>query len=174
MLSRDDIQRALQAFAEELKLMSTRCELVLVGGAAMVLLYGARKATKDVDALIMSDAEPAAIRRAVERVAHALDLPDDWLNDAAKGYLHGLSPGVVLLDEPTLLVRTPAPQQLLAMKLAAWRDDVDIDDARLLLSKLPTDQNEAWQLVEPYLIPGRETKSYYAFCDLWEAEHEST
>lgn len=174
MLSREDIQRALLAFAQELEAMPARCELVVVGGAALVLLYGARKATKDIDALIVSDVDPALIRRAIERVASTLGLPEDWLNDAAKGYLHGLSPGDVLLEEPALLVRTPAPQQLLAMKLAAWRDDVDIEDARLLLSKLPSDQNEAWRLVEPHIVPGREMKAYYAFCDLWEAEHGST
>ena len=60
------------------------------------------------------------------------------------------------------------------MKLSAWRDDVDIEDARLLLGKLSADRDEVWQLVEPHIVPGRETKAYYAFCDLWEAEHGST
>src|SRR5260370_674562 len=41
----------------------------------------------------------------------------------------------LLALRPTLLVRALAPQQLLAMKLSAWRDDVDvaIADARVLL-----------------------------------------
>lgn len=171
MLSRDDIRRALLALAHELEHASIRCEVVVVGGAALVLLYGARVATKDVDALILSDADPALVRLSVQRVGRALNLPDDWLNDAAKGYVHGLALGDVLLDEPALLVRAPAPHQLLAMKLSAWRDDVDIEDARLLLAKLPADRDEVWRHVEPYLVPGRETKAYYAFCDLWEAEH---
>lgn len=68
----------------------------------------------------------------------------------------------------------PPPHQLLAMKLSAWRDDVDVEDARLLLSKLPPDREEVWRLVESHLVPGRETKAYYAFCDLWEAEHGSS
>ena len=174
MLSRDDIRRALLALAREFEDSSVRCEIVVVGGAALVLLYGAREATKDVDAVILSDVDPALVRRAVERVGEALDLPDDWLNDAAKGYVHGLSLGDVILDEPALLVRAPALHQLLAMKLSAWRDDVDIDDARLLLSKLPGSRDEVWQRVEPHLVPGREMKAYYAFCDLWEAEHGSS
>lgn len=171
MLSRDDIHRALFALASELDHASLRCEVVVVGGAALVLLYGARVTTKDVDALILSDADPALVRRAVQHVGRALNLPDDWLNDAAKGYLHGLSRGDVLLDEPALLVRVPATHQLLAMKLSAWRDDVDIEDARLLLAKVPGGRDEVWRLVEPHLVPGREMKAYYAFCDLWEAEH---
>jgi hypothetical protein len=51
------------------------------------------------------------------------------------------------------------------MKLSAWRDDVDIDDARLLLGQLSGDQDQVWNLVEPHVVPGRETKAYYAFCD---------
>lgn len=174
MLSRDDIRRALLALADELGDASPRCEVVVVGGAAVVLLYNAREATKDVDVLILGGNDPALVRTAVQRVAGALGLPDDWLNDAAKGYVHGLALGEVLLDEPALLVRALAPHQLLAMKLSAWRDDVDIEDARLLLGKLSADRDEVWQLVEPHIVPGRETKAYYAFCDLWEAEHGST
>ena len=174
MLSRDDIRRALLALASELEAVSARCEIVVVGGAAVVLLYGARETTKDVDVLILSRVDPALVRRAVQRVAGALGLPDDWLNDAAKRYVHGLALGDVLIDEPALLVRALAPHQLLAMKLSAWRDDVDIEDARLLLAKLSGDRDEVWGLVEPHVVPGRETKAYFAFCDLWEAEHGST
>lgn len=55
------------------------------------------------------------------------------------------------------------------MKLSAWRDDVDVADARLLLSKLTGEREWLWSLVEPYLVPGRELKAQYAFADLWEA-----
>ncbi|MEK6606284.1 MAG: hypothetical protein AABZ30_01360 [Myxococcota bacterium] len=41
----------------------------------------------------------------------------------------GVALGEVLVDTPTLLVRALAAPQLLAMKLCAWRDDVDIGDA---------------------------------------------
>jgi hypothetical protein len=99
VLSRDDIRRALLALAGELQDMSARCEIVIVGGAAVVLLYGAREATKDVDVLILSAIEPAIVREAVRRTGRALDLPEDWLNDAAKGYIHGLALGDVLLDD---------------------------------------------------------------------------
>jgi hypothetical protein len=92
VLSRDDIRRALLALAGELEDMSVHCEVVVVGGAAVVLLYGARQATKDVDVLILDGIDPTLVRGAVQRVAGALDLPDDWLNDAAKGYVHGLAP----------------------------------------------------------------------------------
>lgn len=174
MLSRDDIQRALIALADELAELGTRCEIAIVGGAAVVLLYEARPSTKDVDAFLLSATEPATLREAARRTALALGLPEDWLNDAAKGYVHGISLGEVVLDRPTLVVRALAPHQLLAMKLSAWRDDVDIEDARLLLSKLTGSQDEVWRQLEPHVVPGRETKAYYAFCDLWETSHESS
>jgi len=100
-----------------------------------------------------------------------MDLPEDWLNEGAKGYLHGLEPGEILFEAPSLTVRAVASQQLLAMKLSAWRDDIDIADARLLLSKLQGTREQVWSLVEPYLVPGRELKARYAFEDLWELEH---
>jgi hypothetical protein len=174
VLSREDIQRALVALAGELADLGAHCEIAIVGGAAVVLLYGARQATKDVDAIMLSATEPGTLREAARRTALVLGLPEDWLNDAAKGYVHGLSLGEVVLDQPTLVVRALAPHQLLAMKLSAWRDDVDIEDARLLLSKLSGNQDEVWRHVEPHVVPGRETKAYYAFCDLWETSHGST
>ncbi len=174
MLSRSDIEHALHMLASELEQVGARCEIAVVGGAALVLLYGARDSTKDVDAFLLSGADSSALRDAAGRTALALGLPNDWLNDAAKGFVHGISLGHVVLDRPSLVVRTLAPQQLLAMKLSAWRDDVDIEDARLLLSKLTGSQDEIWRLVEPHIVPGRETKARYAFCDLWEADHGSS
>jgi hypothetical protein len=59
------------------------------------------------------------------------------------------------------------------MKLSAWRDDIDIEDARQLLQSLEGEQEEIWAAVEPYLVPGAELKAHYAFLDLWEATHGS-
>lgn len=169
LLSRSLILRALELLADELPAESP-VEILVGGGAALVLLYGAREATKDVDALAVIALEPAAVRSAAVRVADRVGLPEDWLNEGAKGYLHGLTHGEVLYEKSALTVRAVAPQQLLAMKLSAWRDDIDIADAKLLLSKLPGTGAEVWKSIEPYLVPGRELKARYAFDDLWELE----
>ena len=65
----------------------------------------------------------------------------------------------------------PATEQLLAMKLCAWRDDVDINDAGQLLTELALihDRDQIWQRLAPYLIRGHELKAQYAFDDLWES-----
>jgi len=169
-LTRGRIVAALRALASEIKGPGTPVELIVVGGAALVLLYDARDTTKDVDAFSGDAATAAQLREAAGRVADRFGLPNDWLNDAARGYAHGLSRGPVLLETPSLVVRTLTPGQLLAMKLCAWRDDVDVSDARLLLSKMPGDRDAVWLAVAPHLLPGRELKASYAFADLWEAD----
>lgn len=170
-LTREVIVGALSLLADRLQPGEPRVELIIVGGAAMVLLFGARDSTKDVDAFHLDLDATARVAEAAADVAIALELPSDWLNDAAKGYVHGLSFGPVLLDTPTLRVRTLSTMQLLAMKLSAWRDDLDIEDARRLLKECRGAREDVWREVEPYVVPGRELKARYAFDDLWESEH---
>lgn len=93
------------------------------------------------------------------------------MNDAVKGFVVGLSVGSILLSAPGIEVRCPSFEQLLAMKLCAWRDDVDIADARRLLQELSRDYNQTWSIVSQYLQPGSELKGKYAFDDLWEEVH---
>ena len=61
------------------------------------------------------------------------------------------------------------------MKLSAWRDDVDIADARRLLTEIASSgsREEIWSLIEPYLVPGEQLKARYAFEDLWETVYGS-
>ena len=97
------------------------------------------------------------------------------MNDGAKGYLVGISEGPVLFSAPGIEARAPALEQLLAMKLSAWRDDLDISDARRLLQEIKRghDKDEIWQSLEPYLVPGDELTAQYAFLDLWESLYGS-
>lgn len=170
-LSRARIIEAFEVLASRLPVEDEPTELVIVGGAALVLLYGARESTKDIDALAVDTRQSKSVFDAAHAVATSLGLPPDWLNDGAKGYMHGLSVGDVVFRSPRLIVRTAAPAQLLAMKLSAWRDDVDIADAALLLSKMVGTRAQVWSEVTGHLVPGRELKARYAFEDLWEAAH---
>jgi len=67
-LSADDIQRAFTALSDELGRHGRRAEIVVVGGAALVLLFRARESTKDVDAFFVTP-EASVIRKAAEAVA---------------------------------------------------------------------------------------------------------
>jgi len=161
------IRTALKRLGELATDNGETIELVVVGGAAMVLAYQARLATHDVDVAILSPKEARKVREMAALVAKEKQLPEDWLNDGAKGYLVGLSQGEILFSAPGIVVRSPSVAQLLAMKLSAWRDDVDIADAKRLLAELEGSADEIWSDLEPYLLPGRELKAKYAFMDLW-------
>jgi predicted nucleotidyltransferase len=148
-----------------------KIELILVGGALMVLRFRARESTRDVDVAIVAPAEVQKVRELARAVATEHGWPEDWLNDGAKGYLIGLSSGPIVLSAPGIEVRSPGTAQLLAMKLSAWRDDVDINDAARLLEEIEGGRDEIWREVERYLIPGNELKAQYAYADLWELRH---
>lgn len=133
MLAGDDILMLLTELGQELDTTGVRGELFVVGGAAMALAYNTRRATKDVDGVF----EPKqVVYRAATRVAarhHDLELPEDWLNDAVKGFLLGDDPdATVLFDQPGLRVRVASPRYLFTMKLAASRVERDADDIAVL------------------------------------------
>jgi hypothetical protein len=126
--TRARILNALQALGEELTRQDVRGQIFIVGGAAMALAYSTRRVTKDIDAVF----EPkSAIYTAAVKVAEDLALPEDWLNDAVKGFIPGPD------DDPRpvpdirgIEVTTASPRYLLAMKLMAMRfgeDDADIE-----------------------------------------------
>lgn len=142
--------QAFRALNDELAREGTKGEVGLVGGAAMVLCFNARAATRDVDAVF----EPAArLRAAAARVAIAHGLPADWLNDAAKGFMPAdTQPRKVLLDLPNLSVWVPPPGYLLAMKaIAARLDSHDAQDLRRLIRHMGLSRaQEVLEVVENY------------------------
>ena len=108
-----------------------RGQIFIVGGAAMALAYSTRRVTKDIDAVF----EPkSAIYDAAVTVADELGLPEDWLNDAAKGYMPGNDehPRAVA-DIHGIEVTTASARYLLAMKLMAMRFGEDDEDIAILL-----------------------------------------
>jgi hypothetical protein len=171
IFSRQEIIAGLTRLGELAQAQGIHIELTLLGGAVMVLAFHARASTRDVDAVILSPREAHKVRELAKQVANEKNWEEDWLNDAAKGYLMGISEGQVLFRAPGIIARAPSLAQLLAMKLCAWRDDVDIADARRLLQELASSQSkdQIWNSVEPYLVPGDQLKAQYAFLDLWES-----
>lgn len=170
-LDKSELQSALTELGQLAQAQGLNIELVVVGGAAMVLAYSARLSTRDVDVAILSPKEARLVRELARQIANKRRWPEDWLNDGAKGYLVGISQGQIVFSAPGIEVRIPEVTQLLAMKLCAWRDDVDVADARLLLQQISPSagRDSVWQKVAPYLVPGRELKAQYAFSDLWES-----
>jgi hypothetical protein len=134
-MTQEQILRAFHALNEELASEGIKAEVGVVGGAAMVLAFNARESTRDVDAVFDP---PGKVRAAAGRVAAQQQLPPDWLDDAAKGYMPAdTQPRTIQLDLPHLVVWTPPPQYLLAMKAMAARfDSNDAADLRTLIRHL--------------------------------------
>lgn len=170
-INKQEIEEALKRLGELASTRGYQIELTLIGGALMVLLFNERQATRDVDAAIRAPSDTFKVRDAAKIVAQEHGWPEDWLNDAAKGYLVGLSDGGIVFTAPGIEVRRPSYAQLLAMKLSAWRDEVDIFDARRLLKEITGTRQQVWKKITPHLIKGSELKAQYAFEDLWETTH---
>jgi hypothetical protein len=84
-MDRAQIEHYLRLLGAELQQRGVTGEIMLVGGAFMVLVVGNRPATKDIDAYFAT--EPQAIRDAATVVAQREQLDPHWLNDAVKGFL---------------------------------------------------------------------------------------
>lgn len=142
LISGEEILRLLRLLDAELEAREATGELFLVGGAVMCLVYGAREATRDVDAAMRP---PEMLRSAAEAVGQREGFPSWWLNDAVKGFLSehgGFDPW---LDLPRLRIYVAQPEYLLAMKCIAMRpagEYRDRDDVRFLLRYLDVRTSE--------------------------------
>lgn len=170
-LSKADIKMALTRLGELAVSQGTPIRLLMVGGGAMVLAFDARESTRDLDVAILAPQHAATVRDLAECIARELGWEPSWLNDAAKGFLVGRSEGPTIFSSPGIEVIRPVIEQLLAMKLCAWRDDLDMADAKRLLEEMTGDHQTTWERITPYLQPGQELKAHYAFEDLWDDAH---
>jgi len=162
LFTRARIIDALQALGDELTREGIHGQIFIVGGAAMALAYSTRRVTKDIDAAF----EPkSSIYMAAARVANDLGLPEDWLNDAAKGFMPGEDeharpvPDIAGID-----IATASPQYLLAMKLMAMRFGEDDEDIEILLRECDLHSaEEALDLLErvyPHQEPAPKTRFF--------------
>lgn len=130
MLEKADLEGLFLELGEMARADEKIVEIAVYGGAALILSFPARPATRDVDIVMHGDA--AWIRWAAARIkdAHGEDLDDDWLNDGVKGFLSAqdgqdwakrLFRSYPSEDEPGLRVFVATPEYLLAMKCMAMR-----------------------------------------------------
>lgn len=137
ILDRAALERAFAALAGKLARRRVIGEVHVFGGAAMVLAYDARRATRDVDALFSPH---GPMIEAVREVASELHLPPSWLNNQASSYVSGRAGrGQVVFDHPNLRVMATPAEHLLAMKVRAARATRDADDIGTLLEHLGLD-----------------------------------
>lgn len=169
--SRDRLRQLLVLLNEQLKRNGVTGELCLVGGAAMILAFGNRNSTKDIDTLVFA---PSNVRTAAAQVAESEGLPPGWLNDGAKGFASAReTEASELMMLSHLRVLVPTPEYILAMKCMAARaglDAADRDDAKFLICHLGLKSAESvLEIVEKYYpkdrIPAKAQYFVQEICD---------
>ncbi len=79
--TKDNLDNYLKAFAKEFRKINgrhARAEIILVGGAAILINYHFRDSTTDIDAFVQSNGR---IKEAINHVGDQYGLPNNWLND---------------------------------------------------------------------------------------------
>jgi len=115
-------------------------KIVIVGGAAMIIHFGATRATRDVDAIVEGD-NLREIKQASKIVAEKFQLDEDWLNDSVKGFASILPPDFqkritrLELDLCNLEIYVLGIAEQLIMKIVALREQ-DLEDIEVLLPQL--------------------------------------
>jgi predicted nucleotidyltransferase len=161
-MTKKQILKLLEELGNQLLQQGIEGEIGIVGGAAMVLAFDARVATKDVDAIFKPS---EAIRKVVRKIAEENDLPADWLNNGVKGFLpRDPKRKIEMLTIPGLRVWVPEPEYMLAMKAISARFDTnDGDDLKLLIRKLNmSSSEEILKIVEKY-YPSQELSAKVRF-----------
>lgn len=169
VLSKKQILLYLEELSAAMGRQNLKGEILLFGGAAMVLAFNARSATKDVDAIFRPKKEIYAISK---EIADKYHLAEGWLNDSVKGFITSNSfKQNLFIRYNNLSVYTPEAQYLLAMKCMSMRIGVessDIDDIKTLLKYLKIKKAEdVFQLIEKYYPQNKiPQKTFYAIDEI--------
>jgi predicted nucleotidyltransferase len=134
-LDRDTVLRAFRLMARHLAIADARGELLLAGGAVMVIVYDVERVTRDVDGVILEG--HGAVTDAARRVAAELHLPRGWLNEGVSVYLSTQPDpeATPIFDHPNLAVMAVSTEHLLALKARAARAQ-DLPDLQTLCAAL--------------------------------------
>ncbi len=126
MFGKDQIDSYLKEVAKQYRKLNRKgmpAEITLIGGASILINYGFRDSTYDVDALIQAS---SSMKDAINYVTDSLELPNGWLNDDFKN-TPSYTPKLVAYSKHyrtfsnMVNIRTITGEYLVAMKLRAFR-----------------------------------------------------
>jgi hypothetical protein len=130
-LDRDKLLSAFDEIGRAAIAVSTRLNIAVFGGSALMLASNFRFSTEDVDIAEIGEPWPDWLIETVERIARQNDWSTEWLNDAVTFHLSPLANAERDLtafgtfprkDENVgLTVSIPSARYLLALKLKALR-----------------------------------------------------
>lgn len=139
--TKENIDTYLKEVAKEYRKLIGKnmpAELILIGGAAVLVNYGFRDMTTDIDALIRA---ASVMKDVINRVGDRFDLPNGWLNEdftATASYSHKLEEYSQYYKtySNVLTIRTVAAEYLVAMKLRSGRQyKSDLSDVLGILAE---------------------------------------
>jgi hypothetical protein len=168
-LAKKQILQYLEELSTAMARKNLKGEILLFGGAAMILAFNARSSTKDVDAIFRPKKEIYAISKEIADKHH---MSEGWLNDSVKGFITSDSfKQNLFIRYSNLSVYTPEPQYLLAMKCMSMRigaESSDIDDIKTLLKYLKIKKAEdVFSLIEKYYPQNKiPQKTFYAIDEI--------
>lgn len=124
--TKENIDRYLKEVARQYRKLggkSMPAELILIGGASVLINYGFREMTVDIDAVIRAS---SVMKDAINRVGDQYGLPNGWLNDdfkRTKSYTPKLEEFSRYYKTyfGVLSIRTISGEYLIAMKLCSGR-----------------------------------------------------
>lgn len=151
--------------------------VTVIGGAAMILGYGAHRMTDDVDVVMAPDVAEEVIP-AAEAIAAEFDLDPTWLNQQAMTASLIVRPKLVdkkVFATRSLLLEAPPIEHMLAMKITAYRSHKDWEDAALLLKRMEraglSSVEDVWTVVGGFVPVAKRMTSRYNLEDLWDRVH---
>lgn len=125
-ITKENLDTYLKEVAKQFRKLNGKgisAEITLIGGASILVNYGFRDSTYDVDALIHA---ASAMKDAINYVTDTMGLPNGWLNEDFKN-TKSYTPRLVNYSKyyrtfsNVLTVRTITGEYLVAMKLMAYR-----------------------------------------------------
>lgn len=160
-LNREDITSLLQELGSELeKKFSQPVQVMLIGGAYMILTLHNRKTTRDIDIYPLNipdstkpDKYTKKFLAAVRAIARRYGMARDWVNDVSFNLLGGLSPQTMELWETygMLEIYKPPADFILALKLFADRDKDKSDIEALFQDMEITTRDQAQAILDRYI-----------------------
>lgn len=162
-MTRDELLKALQLLGHRLAEQGAHADIVIAGGAWMVLLLNSRGVTKDIDAYFAPPTEP--VREAVQVVANELGLPSDWLNDGIKGFFFGTPPQELWVTYEELSVYAVTADYMLALKVYAARNEDQVDVQTLIRHLEIQSVDEVLNMVERYIPKSLLTPKHTYFAE---------
>ena len=132
-LRKEEILNYFEEINQHLAEQGKYGEIMVVGGAALTIVFNARYSTQDVDAIFHPKED---LRKIIGNMAKKYALEQDWLNDTVKPFVTKKIEFETFLEYSNLTVSNANAESLLAMKLTSARFGTsDMDDSIFLVNR---------------------------------------